>query len=308
MNVLPVLFVRGTVVVPRIHCRGHPWIDRTARRQRRVRESRPARGTVSVISLVDRRPVQHPVHHHRRRAVPERLIRTYLERGITLLQGYGLSKALAIGTAARSARLAARRRSAPQAGRRCWWTCESSRPTDEMRGRERPASCSSAVPNVMAGYWRRPDATRATLTAEGWLCIGDAARIDDDGFVWIVDRVSARFATAGGSVFPGDVERVSWSTPRSPMPQFLVSPLMATWSASRSSSSRPTAPRQRRRSLSSAGCGSRRMRCRSRYRSSTGFPAARLASCNESSCAADALWRHVRMRMVIAPHIPSRPR
>ncbi len=63
-------------------------------------------------------------------------------------------------------------------------------------------------PNVMAGYWGDPVATRRALTADGWLRTGDAARRDRDGFVWIVDRIADRFISAGQVVYPGDVERV----------------------------------------------------------------------------------------------------
>jgi acyl-CoA synthetase (AMP-forming)/AMP-acid ligase II len=63
-------------------------------------------------------------------------------------------------------------------------------------------------PNVMAGYWRRPEATREVLSADGWLRTGDAARRDDQGYVWVVDRVADRFLANGRPVYPGDVERV----------------------------------------------------------------------------------------------------
>ena len=45
------------------------------------------------------------------------------------------------------------------------------------------------------------------LLDDGWLRTGDAARVDDDGDVWIVDRVDARFIAGGRTVYPGDVER-----------------------------------------------------------------------------------------------------
>jgi acyl-CoA synthetase (AMP-forming)/AMP-acid ligase II len=60
----------------------------------------------------------------------------------------------------------------------------------------------------MAGYWDRPVETRETLDENGWLHTGDAARIDDEGFVWIVDRVEAAYQVSGHVVYPGDVERV----------------------------------------------------------------------------------------------------
>jgi len=63
-------------------------------------------------------------------------------------------------------------------------------------------------PNVMAGYWRRPEATEKVLSPDGWLRTGDAARRDEEGYVWIVDRVADCFTSDGRPVYPGDVERV----------------------------------------------------------------------------------------------------
>jgi acyl-CoA synthetase (AMP-forming)/AMP-acid ligase II len=63
-------------------------------------------------------------------------------------------------------------------------------------------------PNVMAGYWRRPEATRQVLSGDGWLRTGDAPRRDQEGYVWIVGRLPDCFVSDGRRVFPGDVERV----------------------------------------------------------------------------------------------------
>jgi acyl-CoA synthetase (AMP-forming)/AMP-acid ligase II len=63
----------------------------------------------------------------------------------------------------------------------------------------------------MPGYWGRPDETAQVLTGDGWLKTGDAARIDADGDVWIVDRIEARFNSGGQVIYPADVERALMS-------------------------------------------------------------------------------------------------
>ncbi|HEY9558832.1 MAG TPA: AMP-binding protein [Acidimicrobiales bacterium] len=63
-------------------------------------------------------------------------------------------------------------------------------------------------PNVFAGYWDDPDATRAALTDDGWLRTGDVAVVDDDGFLFIVDRTKDLIIVSGFNVYPGEVEEV----------------------------------------------------------------------------------------------------
>jgi long-chain acyl-CoA synthetase len=63
-------------------------------------------------------------------------------------------------------------------------------------------------PNVFAGYWDDPEATRATLTEDGWLRTGDLAVVDDDGFLWLVDRVKDVIIVSGFNVVPAEVETV----------------------------------------------------------------------------------------------------
>jgi long-chain acyl-CoA synthetase len=63
-------------------------------------------------------------------------------------------------------------------------------------------------PQVMRGYWQMPDETAHTLDAEGWLHTGDIARIDDEGFVHIVDRKKDMIIVSGFKVFPNEVETV----------------------------------------------------------------------------------------------------
>ena len=63
-------------------------------------------------------------------------------------------------------------------------------------------------PNVFAGYWDDDEATAAALTPDGWLRTGDTAVVDDDGFLWLVDRTKDVIIVSGFNVFPGEVEDV----------------------------------------------------------------------------------------------------
>lgn len=64
------------------------------------------------------------------------------------------------------------------------------------------------APNVMAGYWKRDEATRQVLSADGWFRSGDAGYFDDDGYLYLVDRVKDMIVTGGENVYPAEVERV----------------------------------------------------------------------------------------------------
>lgn len=63
-------------------------------------------------------------------------------------------------------------------------------------------------PQVMKGYWQRPDETANVLNSEGWLKTGDVAKIDEDGFVYIVDRLKDMILVSGFNVFPNEIETV----------------------------------------------------------------------------------------------------
>jgi acyl-CoA synthetase (AMP-forming)/AMP-acid ligase II len=60
-------------------------------------------------------------------------------------------------------------------------------------------------PGVMKEYYRNPEATAGTLS-EGWLLTGDMARMDEDGFVWLVDRKKDLIITGGENIFPVEIE------------------------------------------------------------------------------------------------------
>ncbi len=63
-------------------------------------------------------------------------------------------------------------------------------------------------PQVMKGYWQRPQETLALFNAEGWLCTGDIAVMDDNGFIRIVDRKKDMILVSGFNVYPNEIEAV----------------------------------------------------------------------------------------------------
>ncbi|MCX7619494.1 MAG: long-chain fatty acid--CoA ligase [Acidimicrobiales bacterium] len=63
-------------------------------------------------------------------------------------------------------------------------------------------------PNVFKGYWNDPDATAQALTSDGWLRTGDVAVVDDDGFLFLVDRAKDIIIVSGFNVYPAEVENV----------------------------------------------------------------------------------------------------
>ena len=61
-------------------------------------------------------------------------------------------------------------------------------------------------PNVMAGYANRPDETAAALTGDGWLRTGDGGYLDDEGFLFLTDRIKDMIVSGGENVYPVEVE------------------------------------------------------------------------------------------------------
>jgi long-chain acyl-CoA synthetase len=68
-------------------------------------------------------------------------------------------------------------------------------------------------PNVFQGYWADAEATARALTPDGWLRTGDVAVVQDDGYLYLVDRAKDLIIVSGFNVFPAEVEEVLASHP-----------------------------------------------------------------------------------------------
>jgi fatty-acyl-CoA synthase len=137
---------------------------------------------------------------------PETVIERFKERGVSLFTGYGLT----------------------EAGPNTFWLPEEQRlrkpgavgyPLMHVDLRvvdERGGECSAGEigellirgPHVCAGYWNRPDESRAAITDDGWLHTGDLASRDQDGCYSIVGRKKDMLKSGGENVYPAEVESV----------------------------------------------------------------------------------------------------
>lgn len=89
--------------------------------------------------------------------------------------------------------------------------------TVDPDGNELPAGKVGEVllrgPAIMAGYWKKPEATAEVLDAEGWFRTGDLGRLDEDGYLFIVDRIKDLIIHGGYNVYPREVEEVLYEIP-----------------------------------------------------------------------------------------------
>ena len=137
--------------------------------------------------------------------VPEPMVRRFLDQGVNLLPGYGLSEASPLALIMTLADLVRR---PDGAGRPPLFT--RVRIAREDGSPASPGEIGEIVvkgPNVMKGYWKRPEETAATIV-DGWLHTGDAGVMDETGCFTVVDRFKNMYVNDGENVFPAEVERV----------------------------------------------------------------------------------------------------
>ena len=207
INVLPVLFKGGTVVIPESTDPAEIF-DLIERHRVTI-----GFGSPDLLDALTRSPRWQSADFTSLRMfmtggapVHERLLRACHERGFNVLQGYGLSEAGPFVSVLDGANALRKLGSAGHPA-----------PFVDIRI-VRPDGSTAAVgeigellvsgPSVMAGYWKRLDATRRALDDHGWLRTGDAAFVDAEGFLFIVGRAEDAYTSAGVLVHPGLAERV----------------------------------------------------------------------------------------------------
>ncbi|WP_279482387.1 AMP-binding protein [Aureimonas sp. SK2] len=138
---------------------------------------------------------------------PPANIRWWLERGVAMVDGYGMTEAGTIlGMPLDPALIAAHAGAVGQAG-----PATAIRIIDAL-DRDVPDGTAGEIivkgPHVTPGYWNRPAERESAFTPDGWLRTGDIAVRDADGFVSIVDRRKDMFISGGENVYPVEIESV----------------------------------------------------------------------------------------------------
>lgn len=144
--------------------------------------------------------------------VPPSLITHYAEHGIELQQAWGLTETAPFVTHLPSERTLEKLGSA---GIPMPYT--EVRVVDPATNEPVAAGISGELvargPNVTPGYWEDEDATAAAFDAEGWFHSGDIGYLDDDGYLYIVDRLKEMIISGGENVYPAEVERAMADLP-----------------------------------------------------------------------------------------------
>jgi fatty-acyl-CoA synthase len=143
--------------------------------------------------------------------LPVSLLRAYLDRGLMIVQGYGLTEA---SPGATMLRAADGTRKIGSAGTACFFTdvrVVTPGLADVAAGERGEVLVQG--PNVTPGYWQQPAATQAAFAGDGWLRTGDLAQVDDEGYLYIVDRLKDMIISGGENVYPAEVEQALYTHP-----------------------------------------------------------------------------------------------
>jgi acyl-CoA synthetase (AMP-forming)/AMP-acid ligase II len=91
-------------------------------------------------------------------------------------------------------------------------TCESEVQVLDEQGQPVQGNAIGEIcvrgPDVFVGYWRAPELTQVAIDALGWLRTGDLARIDAEGYIYIVDRKKEMLVSGGFNIYPSEIEAV----------------------------------------------------------------------------------------------------
>jgi len=145
-------------------------------------------------------------------SMPEPLLRLYHQRGIPLHQGYGMTETSATITFLQADRCVDKLGSCGTPGMLMELVLKDFSGLAISQANVKGEVCVRGS-NVMKGYWRNPQASAAAFDDDGWFHTGDVGQIDDEGFLYLVDRIKDMLITGGENVYPAEIESVLYEHP-----------------------------------------------------------------------------------------------
>lgn len=137
--------------------------------------------------------------------VPEDLLEQFQSRGMTLCNSYGMTEVFGVATLAPElARTKLGSVGFPVTGTEIRIADDSDKPVAANTSGEIQIKSRGVTP----GYWKAPELTAASRTADGWYKTGDIGRLDEEGALYVVDRKKDMFISGGENVYPAEVENV----------------------------------------------------------------------------------------------------
>jgi len=139
-------------------------------------------------------------------AVPMRVISAYEERGLSFSGGYGMTET---APGATSLQPHMSREKAGSAGLPHFFTdVRIADPVGGLLGDGEVGEIQIQGPNVIAGYWNRPDASAESFADGTWFRSGDMGYFDPDGYLFISDRLKDMIISGGENIYPAEIEQL----------------------------------------------------------------------------------------------------
>ena len=140
----------------------------------------------------------------------EPILKAWIGRGVPLVQGWGMTETGPTGTLLAAADAERKLGSAGQPVLHAEIRIVDDQGHDLPQGEK--GELIIRGPSITPGYWNKPEATEAAFM-DGWLRTGDAAYMDEEGFVFIVDRWKDMYISGGENVYPAEVENILYELP-----------------------------------------------------------------------------------------------
>ncbi len=141
--------------------------------------------------------------------MPETLTRIYNDKGMEVIQGYALTESGGGGCMLMNEDAM---RKIGSAGKATMFTEICIRDSDGNHHDTGTGEILMRAPHMMKEYWNRPDATAESHDGN-WFCTGDIAEIDEEGFIFIKDRIKDMIISGGENIYPAEVENVILAHP-----------------------------------------------------------------------------------------------